>query len=263
MNREEDFMRDLGSLKNCLMEGEEGAGLRSPRRRRIALLLSSCLQFLMLALLVLAPLLVKGERLQRTRIQVPGPIVHLERVPPQQDPRPASEQPTNRRPPIGDAFPPFVAPPRIPERIGNPNDTDLAPAPDFSSVGPHIPGSIPIPDLNAPHGRPPIPDAPIPPPAERQKVAVSEGVQAARLIHRVEPVYPPLARQIRLEGTVVLRALIGTHGAVREVQLVSGHPLLVHAALDAVAQWRYQPTLLNGQPVEVETRITVIFILNR
>jgi len=256
-------MRDLGSLKNCLMEGEEGTGLRSPRRRRIALVLSVCLQILALAALVLAPLLVKGERLQATRFRTPGPIIDLVHVPTQRDPRPANERPTNRRP-SGERHTEFVQPIRIPERIGNPNDAGTAPSvPEVGSGGPYIPGTILIPDPHASGWRPPVPQPPRPTPETKPKLAVSEGVQAARLIHRVEPAYPPLARQTRTQGTVVLRALIGRDGAVRELQLVSGPFLLVQAALDAVAQWRYQPTLLNSQPVEVETRITVIFILNR
>lgn len=80
-------------------------------------------------------------------------------------------------------------------------------------------------------------------------------------IHRVEPRYPALARQIRLAGTVQLRAIIGIDGAVRKLEVESGHPLLAKAALDAVHQWRYRPTRLNGEPVEVETTITVIFEL--
>jgi protein TonB len=82
-------------------------------------------------------------------------------------------------------------------------------------------------------------------------------------VRRVEPKYPPLARQTRLEGTVRLRAIVGTDGRVREVEMLSGHALLAQAAMDAVLQWRYRPTLLNGRPVDVETQITVVFVLNR
>ena len=88
-----------------------------------------------------------------------------------------------------------------------------------------------------------------------------EHVQAAHLVNRVQPVYPPLARQTRISGTVKLHAIIGKNGAVEQLQVVSGHPLLVQSALDAVRQWRYQPTLLNGEPVEVDTEIDVIFSL--
>jgi protein TonB len=86
-------------------------------------------------------------------------------------------------------------------------------------------------------------------------------VEQALLVYRVEPRYPALARQMHLEGTVRLHAVIGIDGAVRELEVESGHPLLARAARDAVLQWRYRPTRLNGEPVEVETTITVIFEL--
>jgi protein TonB len=104
--------------------------------------------------------------------------------------------------------------------------------------------------------------APPPPPkAAPHRVTVGGNVQAARLVNRVQPLYPPLARQTRISGTVKLHAIIGKNGAVEQLQVVSGHPLLVQSALDAVKQWRYQPTLLNGEPVEVDTEIDVIFSL--
>jgi protein TonB len=104
--------------------------------------------------------------------------------------------------------------------------------------------------------------APPPPPkATPKRVTVGGNVQAARLVNRVQPLYPPLARQTRISGTVKLHAIIGKNGAVEQLQVVSGHPLLVQSALDAVRQWRYQPTLLNGDPVEVDTEIDVIFSL--
>ncbi len=94
-----------------------------------------------------------------------------------------------------------------------------------------------------------------------QRVRISQGVTKGLLIHRVEPVYPPLARAARVQGEVILTAIIDTNGAIKNLQLVSGHPMLVPAAIGAVQQWRYKPYLLNGQPVEVETTITVIFSL--
>ena len=104
-------------------------------------------------------------------------------------------------------------------------------------------------------------NAPPPPKATPKRVTVGGNVQAARLVNRVQPIYPPLARQTRISGTVKLHAIIGKNGAVEQLQVVSGHPLLVQSALDAVRQWRYQPTLLNGDPVEVDTEIDVIFSL--
>jgi TonB family protein len=81
------------------------------------------------------------------------------------------------------------------------------------------------------------------------------------IMRKVEPVYPPLARAARIQGTVTLRVVINKSGDVENMQLISGHPMLAPAAMDAVRQWKYQPYLLNGEPVEVETRVTVNFTL--
>lgn len=82
------------------------------------------------------------------------------------------------------------------------------------------------------------------------------------LIRRVEPVYPPLARAVRIQGPVVLAAIISKAGTIEHLQVLSGHPMLVPAALQAVSQWRYRPYVLNGEVIEVETQITVNFKLN-
>ncbi len=92
-------------------------------------------------------------------------------------------------------------------------------------------------------------------------VRVHTKIQAAKLIRRVAPPYPRLARQARITGIVKIDAVIAKDGTMRSVQVLSGHPLLVKAALNAVKQWRYAPTLLNGEPVEVVTRIDVNFKL--
>jgi len=104
-----------------------------------------------------------------------------------------------------------------------------------------------------------------PPPKPRPTgpIRVGGNVQAARILNRVQPVYPPLARQTRISGTVRLHAIISKDGSIQQLEVISGHPLLQQAALDAVRQWRYQPTLLNGEPVEVDTTIDVIFSLNQ
>jgi periplasmic protein TonB len=103
--------------------------------------------------------------------------------------------------------------------------------------------------------------APPPPKPAVSRVRVGGAVQAAKLVNRVQPMYPPLARQTRISGTVKLHAIIGKDGTVQSLTVESGHPLLVQSALDAVRQWRYQPTLLNGEPVDVDTEIDVIFSL--
>src|ERR1700684_1627788 len=105
--------------------------------------------------------------------------------------------------------------------------------------------------------------APPPPKATASRLRQGGRVQAAVLITRVHPVYPPLARQTRISGTVRLHAIISKSGSVESLEVLSGHPLLVRAAMDAVQQWRYKPTLLNGEPVEVDTTIDVIFSLNQ
>jgi len=98
-------------------------------------------------------------------------------------------------------------------------------------------------------------------PVVPQRVRISQGVTQGLLVHKVEPAYPVLAKSARVQGDVVLKAIIDKAGNIQDLQLVSGHPMLVPAAIAAVKQWRYRPYLLNGQPVEVETTITVIFSL--
>jgi len=90
---------------------------------------------------------------------------------------------------------------------------------------------------------------------------ISSGIEGAKLVFGPHPVYPPLAKAARSQGIVRLEAIIAADGSIRNLRVVSGPPLLINAALDAVKQWRYQPTLLNGTPVEVITEIEVNFSL--
>ena len=103
--------------------------------------------------------------------------------------------------------------------------------------------------------------APPKPPQPARPVIVSAGVEEARLVTRIEPVYPPGAIALHLSGTVRLRAIVSVDGTVSRLDVVSGNPILARAAVAAVGQWRYHPTLLDGKAVEVETDITVIFEL--
>lgn len=118
-------------------------------------------------------------------------------------------------------------------------------------------------------GAPGVPVGPstaaqLPPPADGvRRVRVGGNVASANLTKKVTPLYPPLAKQARIQGTVRFTALIGTDGNVVSLQLVEGHPLLVQSAQDAVAQWQYKPTLLNGSPVEVITQIDVNYTLSQ
>ncbi len=104
--------------------------------------------------------------------------------------------------------------------------------------------------------------APPPPkPTAPQRVKQGGQVTAASLVTQTRPVYPALARQARIQGSVILHAIIDKDGKVAQLEVISGHPLLVQSALDAVKQWRYKPTMLNGDPVEVDTTITVTFTM--
>ena len=146
-----------------------------------------------------------------------------------------------------------------------------------SGAGPGVVGSIGIatPDtmldrliasvaaIAIPHPveRPPE-SAPAPLPAAPIRVRQGGVVKEAVVVRRVEPVYPDLARRARISGEVQLEGVIGTDGRIRELKVLSGHPLLTKAALDAVSQWLYRPTTLNGEAVEVIAPITVTFRLN-
>jgi protein TonB len=121
-----------------------------------------------------------------------------------------------------------------------------------SPSGPGIPG-IP--------GGGTMPVAPAAPPVPAVRTFRTSRILEGSLIRKVQPVYPPLARSVRVQGPVVLAAVISKAGVIENLRVVSGHPMLVKAALDAVSEWRYRPYILNNEPVEVETQITVNFTL--
>jgi periplasmic protein TonB len=168
----------------------------------------------------------------------------------------------------------FTAPASIPAHVAIIND----PAPEVSQ-GPGVPGGVPggsnkgaaggiLNEILAAGDAPPRPvEQPrvtiVPtPPAAPQRVRMGGNVKGGRLLHRVEPQYPPIARQMRISGTVVIEGVVGVDGRIRELRIVEGHPMLVKAALEAVRQWIYEPMTLNGDPVEVIAPITVTFRLN-
>ncbi|MFB3829311.1 MAG: energy transducer TonB [Bryobacteraceae bacterium] len=117
-----------------------------------------------------------------------------------------------------------------------------------------VPPALPAPVVAAPPPKPAV--------TQIQRIRVGGHVLAAKLIRQVVPVYPSLARQARVQGDVELLGVVGIDGQIRQLQVVSGHPLLVRSAVDAVRQWFYRPTFLNGEPVEVIAPITVYFRLN-
>jgi protein TonB len=154
--------------------------------------------------------------------------------------------------------PRFLQPSHIPHGVDN-GPVDPAPepigigGPDVGPItsGPGIPGLLPSGTM------------PVAPPAPHPVVRAirTSSMLQGSLLHQVQPAYPPLAKNARIQGSVVLVAIISKAGAIENLRVISGHPMLVKAALDAVSGWRYRPYILNNEPVEVETQITVNFTL--
>ena len=155
-------------------------------------------------------------------------------------------------------------PTKIPQKIQMIKEEE-APPPVMASSGVvgGVPGGIPGGQMGGVIGGI-ISSTPVAVPkvATPQRVRVSQGVSAGLLVRKVNPNYPPLARQARIQGQVILRAVISKDGSIEGLTLVSGHPMLAPAAIDAVKQWKYKPYLLNGEPVEVDTEVLVNFTLS-
>lgn len=261
-------MRERFALEVCLVGSDIEEQRRGRRRRARSLAASLALQAAIVAVLILVPLAATGElpRITATYLApIPAPPSGSPDAPPDAEgsgttPRQgAAVRRGPKRPPTG----PLLQPPRIPGGI-----VQFADDPGAESALPGtgqrrgIPGGAEYGDgilsLLGPHK-----PAPAPPEETTVRRRISTGVIPGQPSRRVEPRYPPLAVQTRREGDVVLRIVIGTDGSVRDVEVVSGHILLVEAAVEAVRQWRYQPTLLNGEPVEVQGAVVVQFRLNR
>jgi periplasmic protein TonB len=156
----------------------------------------------------------------------------------------------------------FLQPSRIPTVIAMTGEESSTPAPVGSGTGveeiglPGAPNGLPTSLFNG--SRPVLPSAPAPVVRTFRTSNMLEG----SLIRRVQPSYPPLARNVHIQGPVVLFAVISRAGTIDNLRVLSGHPLLVPAAIEAVRQWRYRPYILNSKPIEVDTQITVNFILS-
>ncbi|HKV05341.1 MAG TPA: TonB family protein [Candidatus Acidoferrales bacterium] len=246
-------MSGLGNLSQCMMDGDRGAIGRAKLLRGKALIASLFLETAVIAGMLIWPLVTPGV-LPPQFVFTPVPPFHGVRSPnpaPQHDPA----RPKPDRPIRADVL--FHEPPSILRHV---NDAADAAPPNIDTGGDPFTGSGL--QLWIPGGgdQPGSAEIARPKPDSKPRV-VRSSVMDASLIHRVEPDYPKIAKAMRLSGTVLLRARIGTDGEVRELEVVSGNLILAQAALAAVRQWRYQPTRLNGEPVEVETQITVKFVL--
>ena len=230
-------------------------------RSRLSMCISALVQFGILGLLVLVPL-IYTEALPKsffmTTLVAPPPP-----PPPAPPPPPIQKvvvKPVQRIIQQGKMMAPTV----IPKEVKMIKEEELPPdVGGFSAVG-GVPGGVPG---GMPGGvmggiiggtslapPPPKPEAP-------KRIVVGGRVQEAKIINQIKPTYPPLARQARVQGTVKLHAIIAKDGTIQQLEVVSGPPLLVGAALQAVRQWRYKPTTLNDEPVEVDTFIEVVFSL--
>ena len=224
-------------------------------------ILSGVVQATLLAVLILIPL-IYTEALPKASLAT---LLIAPPPPPPPPPPPAATQIVKVKPQVHlmDAGK-LVAPKAIPKEVKIIKE-EAEPDPGMMGVAGGVPGGVPGGQMGGVIGGVigGVGAAPPPPRPNQTRIKQGGAVTAASLINKVQPTYPPLARQTRISGTVRLHAIISKDGSVQQLEVLSGHPLLVQAALDAVRQWRYRPTLLNGDAVEVDTTIDVIFSLNQ
>jgi protein TonB len=256
---------DLGSLSQCMLENDAESRGRARNLRRKALVISVMFEAALLGAMLLWPLITPGV--------LPG-LFNVTPAPPYRGGGNSAEKPAppHAHPLTSTESSPvpclYCAKPTAPTPARPFSDANVSSTSGDSASGigeggvdgPPGPGAwIP----GADRAGMPIEIKKPDPPLHKSPLMRSEGVMAAALIYKVQPQYPVIARTMHLAGTVYLRAIIATDGTVRQLEVISGNPILANPALQAVRQWRYQPTRLNGEPVEVETLITVNFILNQ
>jgi periplasmic protein TonB len=246
----------LGSLRGCLMDGDAEQRRRQRSIRHRSLAISIAVQSAILTALILVSLFGKPQRIA---------LANITPIPPFGRPAhrsPAHPKPPTPQPPVPGGytiFPPRNARPITPTgESPNPvGPADFARESNAPTDGSGCSWCVGLDSKdNGRRPQPPPPDATV----KARLVRVTR-LDPAMLIHRVEPVYPPLAKQIHREGRVELRAIIGTDGTIQSLQIVSGDPIFLRSALDAVEQWHYKPTILNGQPVEIDTYISVVYTM--
>ena len=241
-----------GTLGVCLVDGNPEANARGRNAKRGALAISIALQTAGLAVLVIAPLFAKQPELTARNAMPIPPYTH--HAAPRRE---VSEPPGQPR--LQRSI--FSAPTRIAPTIVTRDNTRL--------LGDLVPdGTINLTDADGPAGPLSIPDArpqPVKPevPAPRTHLISEAHIDPALLTRRIEPGYPPLAQQTRRSGRVELHAIIATDGSIQSLEVVSGDPMFIRSALEAVRQWHYKPTYLNGQPMEIDTYISVIYTVQQ
>lgn len=227
-------------------------------------LLSTVIQVALLGILILIPLIYTDTltaTMMTTLLVAPPP-------PPPPPPPPAAAivkiiKPVARLIQAGK----LVAPTAIPKQVNIIKEAEMPPDVAAVGVAGGVPGGVPGGQVGGVLGgiiggvSSSANVAPPPPKETPKRIPVGGNVQKASLIHQVTPTYPQMAKMARIQGTVRLHAIIARDGTIQQLEVMSGHALLIQSALDAVRQWRYRPTLLNNEPVEVDTTIDVIFSL--
>ncbi len=238
---------------------------KSVRRSPLEWAAATGLHVVILAALIIVPLYTTGT------IQLHNykdtPLAAPPAAPPPPPPavgRPVAPHITSTHPKLTFKLGKITAPASIPKTVSLDN---AAAAPDLGGVTGGVPGGVPGGQLGGSLGGviggtgTSVPVPPPQQPAAKRIVRVGSNLKAPRQTFSVQPEYPALARQAHVWGTVVVNAVIDEHGNVVGARALSGHPLLIPAALKAVLQWKYEPTLLNGSPVAVEMEVTVHFSL--
>ena len=250
----ENPKENLGSLSACLVDGDAEQRSRERRVKRRALAIAMFFESAVLAALIAVPLFGKAERISLTIVTPVVPYGHANN-----HPRGHARTHISGRLIPDSRFlfhPPTTIVNQHAVEEATPGDPLAGDGPTGkqSNEGPNCSWCV---DLGGRTSGPPPPQPSREAPTSPRMLKTQ--IDPAMLIRRVEPVYPPLAIHIHKEGRVELRAIIGTDGAIRSLQIVSGDPLFYISAREAVEQWRYKPTILNGQPVEIDTYITVIY----
>ena len=240
----------------------ESGAERAKTKKPLTIFLSTVVQVFLIGILILVPL-IYTEALPKTMLTT----LLVAPPPPPPPPPPPAATPVKVVKPVARLMQAgkLVAPRAIPKEVNIIKEEELPPDMGFVGVTGGVPGGVPggqaggvLGGIIGGVGS----NLPPPPKEGPKRIRVGGQVQAARVVSQPRPVYPPLAKQARIQGVVSLQAIIAKDGSVQELQVLSGHPLLVQSAQDAVRQWRYQPTLLNGEPVEVVTTIDVVFTLS-
>src|SRR6266404_5732769 len=243
----------------------ETATTKTVRRSPLEWAAATGLHIAILAALIIVPLYTT-ETIQ-LRNYVDTPLAAPPAAPPPPPPsagRAVTPHINSKRPNLTYTLGKVTAPTSIPKTVSLDN---AAGAPDLGGVEGGVPGGVAGGQLGGSLGGvlggtgTSIPIPPPQQPAAKRIVRIGSSLKAPRQTYSLQPEYPPLARQTHVSGTVIVNAVIDEHGNVVGARALSGHPLLIPAALKAVLQWKYEPTLLNGTPVAVEMEVKVHFSL--